>query len=147
MDALYIKDETGNPVWYVKNPNPSDSRFQQIPDVRFFVTTESLEPDGTVNGNQTETQIIQDNSFPERAQLIVEPGVLPGGTTVAIDVLQSDINVESPAGFNLSSYFVNFHLNPEPQFGDQFPYPGLTVILPLKIWHDPGEGTMLLSLV
>jgi hypothetical protein len=100
----------------------------------------SLVPDGTVPaGGGT----IADSTFGSRAELTVPAGVIPAGTSVAIDVLDpANINVPAPTGFNsVNSYFMNVQLSPEPPM--PLPAPGVTIVLPLKNYQIPGTPLFL----
>lgn len=88
----------------------------------------SLEIDGTVDPATGGT--VQDAVFGERAQVEIPPGILTGTTTVAIDVLEDPLDVETPTGFaGEETKYVNIHLEPQPDY--PLAPPGLTVVLPL----------------
>jgi len=80
--------------------------------------------------------VVQDQTFGSRAELIAPAGVLPGNTTVAIDVLTSSINVPMPTGFETTgSLYANIELTPNPS---PLAAPGLTLVLPLPSPQPPG---------
>jgi len=100
------------------------------------VVLPSLVSDGTIS-DPTTGGTVQDDVFPERAQVIVPAGVLNQAATVSIDVLSSDLNLPIPAGFTTNgTRFVNITLDPEPT--PPFPAPGLTLVLPLLNQMEPG---------
>jgi len=93
----------------------------------------SLVTDGTVGNSGG---VVQDQTFGSRAELIAPAGVLPGNTTVAIDVLTSPVNIPMPAGFETTgSLYVNIELTPNPS---PLAAPGLTLVLPLPSPQPPG---------
>ena len=93
----------------------------------------SLVVDGTLG---SAGGVVQDQTFGSRAELIAPTGVLPGNTTVAIDVLTSSLNVPVPAGFETTgSLYVNIELTPNPS---PLAAPGLTLVLPLPSPQPPG---------
>ena len=81
---------------------------------------------------------VTDDVFIERAQVSLPPGVLTETTDVSIDVFESPLDIPSPSGFaGLGTYFVNIFLDPEPLF--PLPAPGITVVLPLVNFIEPGS--------
>jgi hypothetical protein len=59
------------------------------------------------------------------------PGVIPDGTQVAIDVLDSGLSLPMPSGFEAAgTLFVNIALTPQPAY--PLPAPGVMVVLPLR---------------
>jgi hypothetical protein len=102
----------------------------------------SLEPDGTITAAGG---TVTDNTFGDRAQIIVPPDVFTQPTAIAIDVIQSPLNVPLPTGFSSAeTYFVNIQLTPTPTF--PLPPPGITVVLPLRNYTIPGTGINLLRI-
>jgi hypothetical protein len=99
----------------------------------------SLTSDGSVgSGGGT----VQDTAFQTRASLTFPPGALSVPTTVAIDVLQSPLNVPLPTGFSgADTFFVNVELTPTPVY--PLPPPGLTLVLPLRSFVTPGTAIYL----
>ncbi len=98
----------------------------------------SLEVDGEVT-DPAEGGTIEDDVFGPRAQVIVPGGLLSSPTTVAIDVLQDPLDVETPTGFaGTLTHYVNIHLEPAPDY--PLAPPGLTVVLPLVNWTPPGTA-------
>jgi hypothetical protein len=99
----------------------------------------SLTPDGSVDaGGGT----VQDSTFLDRATLTFPQGVLSGPTNVAIDVLQSPLNVPLPTGFSgADTFFVNVELSPQPSY--PLPAPGATLVIPLRTHVAPGTAIYL----
>lgn len=93
------------------------------------VTRPSLTVDGVIN-DPSAGGIVEDETFGERAQVIVPPDVLSEPTSVAIDVFQDPLDIPNPSGYVApGTRFVNIHFDPEPDF--PLPAPGLTIVLPL----------------
>jgi hypothetical protein len=104
----------------------------------------SLVPDGTIS-NPAAGGTVSDDVFGNRAQIIVPGGVLSQPTTVAIDVLQSPLQVPLPTGFSTAeTYYVNIQVSPTPSF--PLPAPGITVVLPLRNSGIPGTSINLFSI-
>lgn len=96
----------------------------------------SLQPDGTIT-DPAAGGTITDNTFGNRAKLVIPGGVLSQPTTVAIDVLSSPLGIPLPTGFSSAeTYYVNVEFTPPPAF--PLPPPGITVILPLRNYTIPG---------
>ena len=93
----------------------------------------SLVADGAIGSSGG---VVQDQTFGSRAELIAPTGVLPGNTTVAIDVLTSSLNLPMPTGFETTgSLYANIELTPNPS---PLAAPGLTLVLPLPSPQPPG---------
>jgi hypothetical protein len=93
----------------------------------------SLVVDGSLG---TSGGVVQDQTFGSRAEVIAPAGVLPGQTTVSIDVLTSSLDLPMPTGFETTgSLYVNIELTPNPS---PLAAPGLTLVLPLPSPQPPG---------
>jgi hypothetical protein len=100
-----------------------------------IVIRPSLVSDGTVDPSTGGT--VSDSTFGNRAKVTVPAGVLSQATDVAIDVLQSPLQVPLPTGFSgAETYFVNIDFDPPPAF--PLPAPGLKIVLPLRNYTIPG---------
>jgi len=105
----------------------------------FDVIKPSLQPDGTLT---SAGGTVQDSQFGSKASITFPPGAITTPTTVAIDVLQTPLNVPLPSGFSgADTFFVNIQLNPQPAF--PLAPPGLTVVLPLRVQMVPGSAIYL----
>ncbi len=129
---LQLRDVVRN---YLALGSPQDVAALGFP-TELTVIKPSLVPDGTIT-NPAAGGTVQDDTFGDRAKVIVPPGVLSDATTIAIDVLQSPISVDLPTGFSSAeTYFVNVQLIPTPVF--PLPPPGMSVVLPLRNFVAPG---------
>ena len=109
--------------------SPEDLGFP----IEIVVNNPSLASDGSID---SAGGTIQDETFGSRAQITLPEGAAEDGTLVFIDVLADPSNVPLPAGFSATeTYFVNILLNPELQY--PIPLPGITAVLPMKIWRMP----------
>ena len=129
-----LEDKTHN----VRNVTAGDLDAGGFPS-KIVVFQPSLLTDGSI----TDTGgYVQDDTFGSRASLTFPPGAVSGPTTVALDVLQSPLDVPLPKGFSgADSFFVNIELNPKPSF--PLPSPGLTLVLPLRVGVQPGTAIYL----
>jgi hypothetical protein len=85
---------------------------------------------------------VSDDTFGDRARVVVPGNVLSQPTAIIIDVLQSPPQAQLPAGFSGSeSYFVNIQFIPVPTFPLRAPgLPGLTLVLPLRTFVTSGTA-------
>jgi hypothetical protein len=134
LSQLYLKDFPRNRIFH----NRQSVEALGLPGT-FVVIKPSLTTDGTVGaGGGTVT----DEVFGTRASVTFPPGAVSGSTEVAIDVLQTPIQVPLPTGFSgAETYFVNIQITPQPAY--PLPPPGLTVVLPLKVQTTPGKAIYL----
>lgn len=134
LGQLYLKDFPRNRIFH----NRQSVEALGLPGT-FVVIKPSLTTDGTVGaGGGTVT----DEVFGTRASVTFPPGAVSGSTDVAIDVLQTPIQVPLPTGFSgAETYFVNIQITPQPAY--PLPPPGLTVVLPLKVQTTPGKAIYL----
>jgi len=96
---------------------------------RLVIVRPSLNSDGIVD--PTAGGVIQDDSFGNRAQISVPPGLFADSTDVAIDVFAEPLNIPNPTGFSApGTLFVNIELTPQPAF--PLAAPGLTIVLPVE---------------
>ena len=103
---------------------------------RLVIVRPSLNSDGIVD--PTVGGVIQDDTFGNRAQVTVPPGLFANSTDVAIDVFQDPLNIPNPTGFSApGTLFVNIQLTPEPAF--PLAAPGLTIVLPVGNPLPPGK--------
>jgi hypothetical protein len=103
---------------------------------RLVVVRPSLNSDGIVD--PTVGGVIQDDTFGNRAQVTVLPGLFANSTDVAIDVFQDPLNIPNPTGYSApGTLFVNIQLTPEPAF--PLAAPGLTIVLPVGNPLPPGK--------
>jgi hypothetical protein len=132
VEQVYAYDLVNN-LWLRTIYDPA----QPIPpalDVSLSVILPSLNIDGTVTPGGGGT--ISDLNH-EGAQITIPPGAVTENTTVAIDVLQTPVDIPLPTGFSgTDTFYVNIHLEPEPNF--PLAPPGLTVVLPLLRQMTPG---------
>jgi hypothetical protein len=109
--------------------SPEDLGFP----IEIVVNNPSLASDGSI-GSAGGT--ISDETFGSRAQITLPEAAAEDGTLVSVDVLADPSNVPLPAGVSATeTYFVNILLNPELQY--PIPLPGITAVLPMKIWRMP----------
>jgi hypothetical protein len=88
----------------------------------------SLEADGIVGPSGG---TVEDATFGKRASMSVPSGALTVPTEVAIDVLDSSLQLPMPAGFEAAgTRYVNITLTPPPAY--PLPAPGIRVVLPLR---------------
>lgn len=134
LSYLYLKDFPRNRIFHTRQ----SVEALGLPGT-FVVIKPSLASDGTVGaGGGTVT----DEVFGARASVTFPPGAVSGSTDVAIDVLQTPIQVPLPTGFSgAETYFVNIQITPQPAY--PLPPPGLTVVLPLKVQTTPGKAIYL----
>lgn len=98
----------------------------------------SLTVDGSIGSSGG---VVQDQTFGARAKVIALSNVLPGPTSISIDVLTSSFQLPMPTGFETTgSLYVNITLTPNPS---PLPPPGLSVVLPLP---SPQPAGLQLSL-
>lgn len=136
--TVSIRDATRNVRTYSGAQLAALGVPQQI-----FVIRPSLLPDGVPVNSAGGTVV--DDTFGNRAELIVPAGIFSQPTTVAIDVLQSPVSIALPSGFSSAdSYFVNVDLVPKPTF--PLASPGITVVLPLTKIVVPGTQLSLHSI-
>lgn len=103
---------------------------------RLVIVRPSLDSDGIVD--PTAGGVIQDDSFGNRAQISVPPGLFTASTDVAIDVFEEPLNIPNPTGFSApGTLFVNIELTPQPTF--PLSAPGLTIVLPVENPLPPGS--------
>jgi hypothetical protein len=106
---------------------------------KIVVFQPSLTSDGSVS---VAGGTIQDETFGSRASLTFPFGAVSIPTSVALDVLQSPLDVPLPTGFSgADSFFVNIELTPMPGF--PLAAPGLTLVLPLRVFTAPGTAIYL----
>ena len=133
LNGVLLRDRVGNAVFY----NPTQLAALGLP-TDLIVIRPSLVPDGTIS-NPAAGGSISDNTFGDRAKVTVPPGILSESTTIAIDILQSPLQVPLPVGFSgAETYFVNIEFLPAPAF--PLAAPGLTLILPLRNYTIPGTA-------
>ena len=109
-----------------------------------IVIRPTLQPDGTIS-DPAAGGSVSDNTFGDRARVIVPGRVLSQPTSISIDVLQSPLQVPLPAGFSgADTYFVNIDLLPVPSFPLQAP--GLALVLPVRNYTTPGTAINLFRL-
>lgn len=110
-------------------------------EYQLVVVRPSLEGDGQVGPSGG---TVVDETFPDRAQVTFPPGAVSGETDVAIDVFPDPLAIPLPEGYQAAgSFFVNIDLTPEPNY--PFPNPGVTLILPLPDYINPGTSIPLYS--
>jgi len=131
-----IQDHVHNRV-SLSNAQLGNAGFQN----QLVIFQPSLTPDG-VAGPAGGT--INDSVFGSRASITFPPGALPGGTSVAIDVLAGSLGLPTPSGFSGGTLFVNVSLTPVPPM--PFAAPGLTLTLPIATFRAPGSLIMLYRL-
>ena len=95
-------------------------------------------PDGTV-GPAGGT--VSDSVFGNAAAVTFPSGALASNTSVAIDVLNSPLNVPTPAGFGAGTLFINVALTPTPAM--PFAAPGLTLTLPISTSVTLPSGSLI----
>lgn len=88
--------------------------------------------------------VINDGVFGTRASLNIPAGVIPSGTTVAIDVLSSPPVLPTPRGFTAGTLFTNINFNPTPAM--PLASPGISVVLPFSTFRTPGSAIHLYRL-
>lgn len=99
-----------------------------------IVIRPSLEVDDVIG---TGGGTIADDTFGARAQVTFPPGLVAEDTSVAIDVFPDPLAVEMPAGIQgPGTFFVDINLDPVPAM--PFAAPGLSVVLPLPEFVNPG---------
>ena len=106
-----------------------------------IVIQPTLASDGTIS-DPVAGGSVSDDVFGNRAKVIVPPGVLSQPTTIAIDVLNSPLAIPLPSGYSgAESYFVNIEFVPQPAL--PLTDPGLTIVLPLRNFINPGTAIQL----
>lgn len=132
IDLLQVKDRTRN----ITRFDTAGLAALGLPTT-LEVLRPSLESDGVVGaGGGTVT----DDTFGDRAQLVLPAGAVAGPTDVAIDVFLEPLDIPTPTGFTgPGTLFVNIQLTPEPAY--PLPPPGMTVVLPLP--NPMPAGTVL----
>ena len=134
--TVSLKDAVRNLNTY----SPSQLASQGI-SADLVVIRPTLAPDGTIS-DPVAGGSVSDSVFGDRAKVIVPPRVLSQPTTIAIDVLGSPPAVPLPLGFSgAETYFVNIEFVPQPAF--PLADPGLTIVLPLRNFINPGTAIQL----
>ncbi len=134
-DSAFLVDNAGNITTY----NNTQLAALGVPNLDVILP--SLTNDGAVSDTNVDTTI-KDTVFQDRAQVIVPANVLTTGTSVTIDVLDSNLNLPIPAGFSTTgTNFVNIKLDPKPT--PPYPAPGITLVLPVSNQTAPGTNLTL----
>jgi hypothetical protein len=130
INRISLKDEAGN----YRNLDTAQLHAMGV-QTDLIVVQPSLAVDGTITAAGG---TVMDQVFGSRAQITVPPGLLSTATTVAIDVLESQLSVPTPQGFSSpGTRFVNIDLEPHPT--GLLPAPGITAVLPLINPMIPGS--------